>query len=58
MSKSCAESDHLVLGNDRVELKLDSRTGFIRDIFSRETGLHHKTESSGIWPFGLRMGDG
>jgi len=58
MSKSYAEPSHLSIGNDKVELKLDSRTGYIRDIFSKETGLHHKSDASGIWPFGLRMGDG
>jgi len=58
MSEPCAGSAHFVFGNDQVELKIDSKTGFIRDIFSKETGLHHKGELSGIWPFGLRMGDG
>ena len=58
MTKSYAETSHLSIGNDKVELKIDSRTGFIRDIFSKETGLHHKSDSSGIWPFGFRMGDG
>ncbi len=58
MSKPCDGPSHLSIGNEKVELKLDSRTGFIRDIFSKETGLHHKSDASGIWPFGLRMGDG
>ena len=58
MSKSYAKSSHLSVGNEKVELKIDSRTGFIRDIFNKETGLHHKANRSGIWPFGLRMGNG
>jgi len=52
------ETPILCIGNDRVELKIDRKTGFIRDIYCKETGIHHKySESSGIWPFGLRMGD-
>jgi len=45
-------------GNDRVELAVDSETGFIKDIYSKETGIHHKcSEDDGIWPFGMRLGD-
>jgi hypothetical protein len=52
------ETPLLCIGNDKVELKLDRRTGFIRDIFCKETGIHHKDkEDSGIWPFGLRLGE-
>ena len=58
MAEPRAESAHFIFGNERVELKIDGGTGFVRDIFSKETGLHHKAELSGIWPFGLRMGDG
>ena len=58
MPESSSASSLLIIGNEKVELKLDGRTGFVRDIFSKETGLHHKSERSGIWPFGLRMGDG
>jgi hypothetical protein len=52
------ETPLLCIGNEKVELKLDRRTGFIRDIFCKETGIHHKDkEDSGIWPFGLRLGE-
>jgi hypothetical protein len=52
-----AETSLLCIGNERVELKLDKKTGFIKDIFCKETGIHHKdSENSGIWPFGLRLG--
>ncbi|HDZ22028.1 hypothetical protein LCGC14_0467660 [marine sediment metagenome] len=48
----------LSIGNNRVKLTLDGRTGFIRDIFSKETGIHHKCcADDGIWPFGMRLGD-
>ena len=54
-----SDSIHATLdfGNDRVELKIDAKTGFLRDIFCKETGIHHKDLESGIWPFGMRMGD-
>jgi len=57
MARPDAEPPVLTIGNERVELKLDGATGFIRDIFSKETGIHHKEADSGIWPFGMRLGD-
>lgn len=48
----------LIIANQQVELSLNSKTGFFKDIHSKETGLHHKAIPSGIWPFGFRMGDG
>lgn len=52
-----ADTTLLCIGNDQVELKIDRNTGFIKDIFNKKTGIHHKDgESSGVWPFGLRLG--
>src|SRR5579862_8480037 len=47
----------LLLGNDQVELKIDSHTGFFEDIMNKQTGMHHKLEGTGTWPLGLRLGD-
>ena len=47
----------LCIGNDRVELKIDKETGFIADIYNKETDIHHKDgEKSGVWPLGMRLG--
>jgi hypothetical protein len=46
----------LLLGNDHVELQIDRQTGFFQDIFNKQTGIHHKLEGTGVWPFGMRLG--
>jgi hypothetical protein len=55
---SYVDTPLLCIGNERVELKLDRKTGFVKDIYCKETGFHHRDgENFGIWPFGLRMGN-
>ncbi len=49
--------DLLLLGNDRVELKIDRSTGFFADILNKSAGTHHKLPNTGSWPFGLRLGN-
>ncbi len=54
---SQATDSSLLLGNQQVELKIDRATGFFQDIFNKQTGIHHKLEGTGVWPFGMRLGD-
>jgi len=57
MSKS-VDAPTLTFGNKRVALKIDSETGFFRDIICKETGISHKGGTQyDIWPFGMRLGD-
>lgn len=46
----------LAVGNEQVEIILDRGTGYFSDIWNRNTGVHHKVEGTGAWPFGLRVG--
>ena len=43
-------------GNDKVELTLDSGSGFFRSIRNKQTGIDHKPAGEGVWPFGLWAG--
>ncbi len=46
----------IALGNQQVELTVDRQTGYFLDIHNKTTGLHHKLDESGSWPFRLRLG--
>ncbi len=45
------------LGNQLVELQVDRKTGFFRDIYGKTAGLHHQPSANrGSWPYSLRLG--
>lgn len=43
-------------GNSLVELTLDTRSGYFRDILCKATGIEHKRVREGVWPYGLWIG--
>lgn len=51
-----ADGDALRFGNGRVELTLDAKSGYFREIVNVATGIHHKKPDDGVWPFGLWVG--
>lgn len=51
------ESERTVsIGNENVELVIDKESGYFSDIRSKTTGLHHKMDGTGMWPYSLRVG--
>jgi hypothetical protein len=47
---------NLYFGNDQVELVLDANSGYFRQIRNKITGIEHKPEADGVWPYGLTVG--
>ena len=50
------EGDGLRFGNASVELTLDAKSGYFRNILNKRTGVQHKKPDDGVWPFGLCVG--
>lgn len=48
--------DELRLSNGMVELVLDARSGYFRQIRNAAAGVDHKPAGEGVWPFGLWLG--
>lgn len=43
-------------GNDMIELRLNSSSGYFLGIRNKQTGAEHKPPDDGVWPFGLWAG--
>lgn len=50
------QGSNLYFGNDQVELVLDVDSGYFRQIRNKITGVEHKPEADGVWPYGLTVG--
>lgn len=46
-------NNRICLENKYVGMVIDESTGFIVDIFNKQTGLRHKSGKSGSWPFAI-----
>lgn len=49
-------SDLLYFGNDSVELVIDATSGYFQRIRNKRTGIDHKPQDQGVWPYGLTVG--
>lgn len=47
----------LEIGNDRLAVTLDSKTGFLRTIVNKRAQIEHKDSHSGVWPFTVWAGN-
>jgi len=50
------EGGLLLLGNERIEMVLNPSSGFVSDLWNKQTDIHNKVADSGAWPFGVELG--
>lgn len=49
--------DFYLLENDYIKVSIHKKTGFIKDIYNKKTGISHKSGGAGNWPFQITLGN-
>lgn len=50
-----SDTDFYLLENDYIKVSIYKKTGFIKDIYNKKTGISHKSGSAGNWPFQITL---
>ena len=52
-----SDTDFYLLENDYIKVSIHKKTGFIKDIYNKKTGISHKSGGAGNWPFQITLGN-
>ena len=52
-----SDPGYYLIGNNKIEFKISKTNGYISSIYNKSLAKNFKSETAGVWPFGIRVGN-